>query len=225
MTWLRVFLRRLGGVIFKRRVERDLEEEIRSHLEMQIEENLRRGMTPEEARQAASRKFGGVVQVREAYRDRLTLPALETAFQDLRYGLRMLRRNPGFTFVAVLTLALGIGANTAIFSVVNAVLLRSLPYRDPDRLVMLSYYRAREGAQFATGSWYLDWRDQAKAFEQIAAYRTDDADLTGNGEPERLTAGTVSARLFATLGVAPALGRDFTPEDDTGNGAPVVILS
>jgi putative ABC transport system permease protein len=225
MTWLRVFFHRLCGMISKRRLERDLEEEIHSHLEMQIEENLRQGMSPEEARQAASRKFGGIVQVKEAYRDRLSLPALETAFQDLRYGLRMLRRNPGFTFVAVLTLALGIGANTAIFSVVNAVLLRSLPYRDPDRLVMLSYYRAREGAQFATGSWYLDWRDQAKAFEQIASYRFGTADLTGSGEPERLSAAFISSNLFATLGVDPALGRAFTSEEDTYGGPLAVILS
>jgi putative ABC transport system permease protein len=226
MTWLRVFFHRLRGMIFKRRFERDLEDEIRSHLEMQIEENVRQGMTSEEARQAASRKFGGVVQVKEAYRDRLSLPALETAFQDLRYGLRMLRRNPGFTFVAVLTLALGIGANTAIFSVVNAVLLRSLPYRDPDRLVLVGHYRANYGGcDFALGADFLDWRDQAKAFEQIAAYAFDTADLMGNGEPERLNAGMVSASLFSTLGVAPTLGRAFTLEEDTLGGPPAVILS
>jgi len=186
MTWLRVFFHRLCGMIFKRRLERDLQEEIRSHLEMQIEENLRQGMTPEEARQAAFRKFGGVVQVKEAYRDRLSLPGVETAFQDLRYGLRMLRRNPGFTFVAVLTLALGIGANTAIFSVVNAVLLRGLPYRNPDRLVLLSQYRAVAEMDGANGETFLEWRDQAKAFEQLAAYTSDSAVLTGSGEPERL---------------------------------------
>lgn len=146
-------------------------------------------------------------------------------FQDLRFGLRMLRKNPGFTIIAVMTLALGVGANTAIFSVVNAVLLRSLPYREPDRLVMLSYYRAREGSRFATGSWYLDWRDQAKTFEQIAAYYFDTVDLTGSGEPERLSAAFVSANLFATLGVNPALGRAFTPEEDTYGGPPAVILS
>ncbi|MBO0857476.1 MAG: ABC transporter permease, partial [Chloracidobacterium sp.] len=225
MIWLRIFFHRLSGMIFRRRFEQDMEEEIRSHIEMQIEENVRRGMAPEEAREAASRKFGGVAQVKEAYRDRLSLAAVETTFQDLRFGLRMLRRNPVFTFVAGLTLALGIGANTAIFSVVNAVLLRSLPYREPDRLVMLSYYRAREGARLATGSFYLDWRDQAKAFEQIAAYYFDTADLTGSGEPERLSAAAISANLFATLGVDPALGRAFTPEEDTYGGPPAVILS
>src|SRR5262245_43256701 len=214
MTWLRVFFHRLCGMIFKRRLERDLQEEIRSHLEMQIEENVRQGMTPEEARQSASRKFGGVVQVKEAYRDRLSLPAVETAFQDLRYGLRILRRNPGFTFVAVLTLALGIGANTAIFSVVNAVLLRSLPYRDPDRLVFLHQRRPQEGNILALSLDFLNWRDQAKSFEKIAAYDGGTADLTGSGEAERLSVGKVSTDLFATLGVAPALGRGFTPAED-----------
>src|SRR5262245_66249147 len=113
-------------------------------------------------------------------------------FQDFKYGLRMLRKNHSFTFVAVLTLALGIGANTAIFSVVNAVLLRSLPYRDPDRLVAASYYRGIDG-DYAWVTDFQAWRDQEKAFEQIAAYRTDGTDLKGNGEPERLTGGSVSA--------------------------------
>src|SRR6266542_3106162 len=129
---------------------------------------------------------------------------IETLFQDVRYGLWILGRNPGFTFVAALTLSLGIGANTAIFSVVNAVLLRSLPYQDPDRLVMVSFAERR----------FLEWRDQAKAFEQLAAYQIHTADLTGSGEPERLVAGYVSADLFETLGVAPALGRAFTHAED-----------
>jgi putative ABC transport system permease protein len=156
---------------------------------------------------------------------------IETFLQDVRYGVRMLRRNPGFTLIAVLTLALGIGANTAIFSIVNAVLLRPFPYLAPDQLVLLSYYRVRDeraGASFMEGAFgadFLEWRDQAKAFEQIAAYTVGTADLTGSGEPERLIAGNVSADLFATLGVAPALGRAFTPAEDTAGGAPVVILS
>jgi putative ABC transport system permease protein len=146
-------------------------------------------------------------------------------FQDLRYGIRMLRKNPGFTFVAALTLSLGIGVNTAIFSVVNAVLLRSLPYRDPDRLVMVNYSRSRAPNDFTLAAEFLELRDQAKSFEQIAAYRFDAADLTGNGEPERLDACFVSADLFTTLGVAPALGRAFTPSEDTAGGAQAVILS
>ncbi len=145
--------------------------------------------------------------------------------QDLRFGLRMLLKNPGFTFIAALTLALGIGANTAIFSVVNAVLLRPLPYLEPERLVTLSHYRPREGVSVATGGDFLRWRDQSKVFERIAAYRFDTADLTGSGEPERLDAALVSTDMFATLGVAPALGRAFTPEEDTDGGPPVVILS
>lgn len=146
-------------------------------------------------------------------------------FQDLRYGLLMLRKSPGFTFVAALTLSLGIGANTAIFSVVNAVLLRSLPYREPDRLVMVDYSRSRLPNDFALAAEFLEWRDQAKSFEQIAAYRFDTADLTGSGEPERVNACFVSADLFVTIGVAPALGRSFTREEDSMGKAQAVILS
>ena len=150
---------------------------------------------------------------------------IDTFYQDIRYSLRMMRRTPGFTYVAVLTIALGIGANTAIFSVVNAVLLRSLPYRDPDRLVMVRDYSMHGVSDLVSGLDFLEWRDQAKAFEQIAAYRADTVDLTGRGAPERLSAELVSANLFRALGIAPALGRAFTLEEDTAGAAPVVILS
>jgi putative ABC transport system permease protein len=149
----------------------------------------------------------------------------DEVFQDLRYGMRMLGKNPGFTFVAVLTLALGIGANSAIFSVVNAVLLRSLPYRDPDQLALISYYRTKVKRDLTFGANFLEWRNQARSFDRITAYTFDTAVLTGGGEPERLTAGNVSSDLFATLGVAPSLGRAFTPEEDTAGGAQVAILS
>ncbi len=223
--YLRALAAKLRGLFGDRKAERELDDEIETHLRSLTERYVRQGMTEAEAAWAARRQFGNVTLLQEAHRDMRGIRLIDTLFQDLRYGLRMLRKNPGFTLVAVLTLALGIGANSAIFSVVNAVLLRSLPYRDPDRLVLVSYIRAREGSSFARPAEFLDWRDQAKVFEQIGAYRSDAADLTGSGEPERLEAAFVSADLFATLGVAPALGRAFTPEEDTFGGPLAVILS
>jgi hypothetical protein len=135
MTWIRVFIRRLCGLFLKRKLDQELEDEIRAHLEMQIEDDLRQGMSQEEARYAALRKFGGVEQVKESYRDRRSLAVVDSALLDIRYALRMLRRNPGFAAVAMLTLGLGIGANTAIFSMFEGVVLAPLPFRDAERLV------------------------------------------------------------------------------------------
>src|ERR1044072_7978932 len=139
MTRLFIFLSKLRGLFLKPRLEDELATEIQSHLEMQIEELVRQGMSPEEARYAALRKFGGVDQVKETYRDRRTLAWIETFFRDLRYGLRMLRRSPGMTAVAILSLALGIGANTALFSVVGEVLLKTLPVDDQEQLVVFCW--------------------------------------------------------------------------------------
>jgi putative ABC transport system permease protein len=216
MFWLRLIYWRLYGLLRKNRIEREMEEEMRFHLRMRAREKIERGMEPEEAEREARRHFGNMGHLKDLGRDIKGGGFMETILQDLRYGTRMLMRNPGFTLIAVTTLALGIGANAAIFSVVNAVLLRPLPYRDPDRLVIVDGARDRD---------FLRWRDQAKVFESIGAYDGGAAILTGSGEPERLPAPHVSADLFATLGVAPALGRAFTPEEDTVAGAPVVILS
>jgi len=228
--WFYTVPLRLRSLFRRSQVEEELDEEIRYHIERQIEENVAKGMTEEGARYAALRAMGGVEQRKEECRDTRRVRLIEALMQDVSYGLRTLRRSPGFTVVAVLTLALGIGANTAIFSVVNAVLLRSLPYRDPDRLVMLRYNYADEVKGFDYPAVYkvadfLEWREQTKAFEQIAAYQPYTADLTGKGEPERLASAYVSANLFATLGVAPALGRAITQAEETVCDAPVVILS
>jgi putative ABC transport system permease protein len=192
---------RLRAFFFKSKLEEELDEEVGFHLKREIEENIARGMNPEEARFAALRSFGGVERVKEASRDERGIRLLEELWQDLRYGARMLVK--GFTAVAVVALALGIGANTAIFSVVNAVLLRPLPYRDPDRLVLLSYRRESNGFAAATARSFVRWRMQTSTFKQISGYRTATADLTGSGEPGRLEAGIISANLFFWLGWQP----------------------
>jgi putative ABC transport system permease protein len=222
---LRKLFHRLRASLRRGKIEREIDAEMRFHLEMETAENIRRGMSEEEARRAARRSFGGVERTKEAYRDIARFRLVEDLWQDLRYGVRMLRTQPGFSVIAALTLALGIGANSAVFSVVNAVLLRPLPYRDPDRIVTVGHYRAIFDADVVCGADFLEWQDQAKVFEQIVAYSSGRVDLTGSGEPARLGAGFVSADLFATFGVAPARGRAFTLDEDKPGGAPVVILS
>ncbi|MHB8654173.1 MAG: ADOP family duplicated permease [Terriglobia bacterium] len=225
MTWLKHFASRFSALFRKRHIEQDMNDELRSHLDMLIEENVRRGMSRENARYAALQSFGGVEQVKENYRDQRGLPIMETLLQDIRFGLRQLRRNPGFTIVAVLTLALGIGANTAIFSVVNAVVLRPLPYPHSRRLVWITEVIPELNAELVPGGDYVDWRDQNKTLERITAY--DPAvslNLTGRGTPARIHAASVSANFFQTLGVDPQLGRSFTHEEDQPNGPHTVVL-
>jgi len=224
---LRGWLMRLFGLFHRNRREREFAEELESHLAMHIEDNLRARMSPEEARRVALIKLGGVTQVQELHRERRGLPMLETLFHDLRFGARMLFRNPGFTLIAVVTLALGIGANTAIFSVVNAVLLRPLPYPEPGRLVRFWETNPGRGwLEFAASAPnFAHWRKQQSVCEQLAAYEFNTFNFTGSGEPERVAALRVTANLFSVLGVAPAHGRDFLSEEEQSGRNHVAILS
>jgi len=225
MTWLRMVTARLVALFRKGRLEHELDQELSAHLEMVAEEKVRQGMSPEEAWCAALRSFGGVEQVKEVYREQRGLPMIETLIQDTHDGVRQLRGNPGFTAVVVLTLALGIGANTAIFSVVNAVFLRPLPYPQSGRLLWISEVIPALKAELAGGGDYVDWKDYNQTLEQITAYdESGSFNLTGRGTPVRLHAAQVSASFFATLGVDPQLGRRFTPQEDQPNGPHSVIL-
>jgi hypothetical protein len=194
LQWLKVLACGIHGLVTRRQLDEDFQRELDAHLDMLTEENRRRGLPPEEARRAA--------QLRETYRELWGLPWLETLLQDIRYGLRQLRRNPGFTAVAVLTLALGLGANTAIFSVVNTVLLRPLPYRDADRLVTVwSYNRSRGfNTDLVSPLDFGDWKSQNQVFESMAASTEAEYTLTGAGEPALVIAYSFSADYFHVLG-------------------------
>jgi predicted permease len=225
MTRFRLFFSRLSGVFAKRRSRDRLDEELHSHFEYLVEENLAKGMTSEDARAAARRALGHTERIREAWRDQRGLPGLESFFQDIRYGLRMLARNPGFTAVMVATLALGIGANAAIFSVVDAVLLHPLPYRNPARLVVV-WQKNRNGGgnQFPTPS-YLAWEKQKDLFAGFSASTAYSFTLSIGDRPQRIPGDRVTASYFPVLGVRPALGRLFLPEEDVPSGRHVVLLS
>ncbi len=215
---LRASVRRTG-------IERGLSEEIRFHIDQQTAKNVRSGMEPGEARRQALIKFGGIERTKENTRDEYRAALLEDFFRDIRYGARSLGRAPGFTAVATLTLALGIGANTAIFSVVNTVLLKPLSYRDPDRLAFVWERNTTIGKErdLVAPPNYLDWKAQNSVFESLGAYRVNGFPLTGAGEPESVTALTVSSSLFRALGVDAALGRTFTDDEETRKDRVVVL--
>jgi putative ABC transport system permease protein len=222
MAMLNKLRLRLRALFFKSKMEEELVEEVRFHVEREIEENIARGMSPEEARYAALRSFGGVERVKEESRDERGIRLFDEVWQDLRYGARMLRTQPGFTLIAVITLALGIGANTAIFSVVNAVLLRPLPCEDPDRLVAFSQQGRPEYCSLPD---FADWREQSRSFERMAAFTDRAFNLTGVGEAERLPGQTITSDLFPALSIPLAFGRSFLPEEDRPGVSGVVILS
>jgi len=252
MTWLRMTVSRWAAMFRKARLEQELDEELRVHLEMSIEENLRRGMSPEEARCAARREFGGVDQAKEAYRDRRGWPMIDALFQDVRYGSRMLRKNLGLTLVAVLTLSLGIGVNTAIFTAYDAVALRPLQAKDPSRVVNI--YRRTAEDRWGEGFTYSDYkyyRDHNTVFSGLIAAAYVELVLSGapgasnpagmwgggistaagfrfpqtmSGSAEFLRGTMVSENYFQVLGVNAVRGRTFLPGEDNVPGAPPVAM-
>jgi putative ABC transport system permease protein len=221
VNWLRSFFRRNTA-------EKELGSELRFHIERQVEENMAAGMTPQEARRAAAREFGGVEQVKEECRDTRRVNYLENLGKDVRYGFRMLRKSPSFTFFAVAVLALGIAANSAIFSIADAVLIRPLPYTDANQLVIVWEDASAYGFPKDTpapGN-FSDWKARNQVFSDVAATSFGGSfNLIGAGTPEKLTGRSVTANLLSVLGVTPEIGRDFRPEDDVPGATPVAILS
>jgi predicted permease len=227
MNLLQTIRRRFRALARKGKLDVEMDEEMRAHIEMRTQKNVETGMNPEEARFAALRQFGWTESIKETCREQRGIGWLENLGQDLRFGARQLRKNPGFTAVAVLTLALGIGANTAMFSLVNGVLLKPLPYRDSDRLVSLSENQREQGQDYVnlTAPGFTDWRRQSTVFEDLAAYQPGGFDLTGTGDPARLSGIRASASLFPLLRVQPELGRGFTQAEDTFEGDRVAVIA
>ena len=217
ITSLRQLFYRLSSFFRRAQIDRDLDAEISSHLQFAIDENLQRGLSPAEARRQALLRFGGSQQAKENHRDARSLPFLETLIQDLRFAFRMLRKSPGFTTVAVLTLALGIGTNTAIFSLVNGILLAPLPYPNPEQLVSITGTYPKGGV--------VAMRDQIRTMDVAAYYEGHEFNLTGQGEPLRLTGTVVSAEFFSVLGARPELGRTLVPGEDIPGQDNYVVLS
>jgi putative ABC transport system permease protein len=217
--------RRLRALVRKQEMERALDEEMRYHLEREIEQNLQSGLTPREACSSALKAFGGVEQAKEECREARGTKFIEELWQDLHYGGRVLLKKPGFTFVVVLTLALGIGATTAIFTLVNSVLLRQLPFKEPERLVWIWSVRQENNSRPFTLPEFIDYRDQNRTFEGLAAFTTWNANLTDAGDAERVQGARVSANFFQLLGVEPLAGRTLLPEDDRPGNQHVVVLS
>jgi predicted permease len=228
--WLHTLPLRLRSLFHRNQVEQDLSEELQYHLEQKTKEYTASGMAPEEARRKARREFGGIEQTKEICRDTRRVSLLETLSQDVRFGLRMLRKSPGFTAVAVLTLALGIGATTAVFSLVSAILLKPLPFPNPDQIVLPELV-SPPGVNL--GSDYFPWSQtqfrflaqDSHPFQAVAAFQNDSFNLTGTDVPSFLDGFRVSAEFFPALGISPALGRGFTAEEDRPGHEYEVVLS
>jgi predicted permease len=226
MGWLHGIRLRLRGFLRRRQLERDLEDELQFHLKMRALRNREAGMSANEAMDAARRRFGNPVWWKESIRDMWSLGLLESVLQDLRYAGRSLLKTPGFAAAAILVLTLGIGSATGIFSLLNAVILRGIPFPSPERLVLLWGNVQRQKIERRGNSYpdYLDWKSQSTSFEGMAAYSNDSFNLTGVAEPERLAGEWVSAGYFDLLGVAPIAGRAIAPGDDVSGNPNTVVL-
>jgi len=230
MNGIRTLRLGMRSLLHRDREERRIDEEMRFHIEMQTAQNVQRGMSPQAARTAALRAFGGVEKAKEQCRETWVARCWEELAQDVRYGLRSLRKSPGFAAVVVVSLALGIGANTAIFSAVHSVLLRPLPYAGGDRVIVLRQQEKLAGLDDVgiSALEMADYRARSRTLSGIAEYHTmtfNLVNLVRHGAPERVRTGVVSSNFFSVLGVKPLLGRDFAPEDEKPGAVPVLVLS
>jgi predicted permease len=227
LAWIRTLPSRVRTWISSRQVDQEFDQELKTHLDLSTQENIDRGMQPEAARRAALIRLGGLTQLKETNRELRSLPLVETLMQDVRYALRMLRKSPGFTTVAVLTLALGIGANTAIFSVVYAVLLKPLPYTKPEQLFNVFEAKPQEGVGGTGWSYpnFAEFREQNRIFSEMSGAQEHQLTLTGRGEPSVIDASIVTPEVFSVFNQKPLAGRAFSSEDGKPGASPVVILS
>ena len=209
----------------RRRAERELDDEIRSHIEMEIRLNIERGMAPDEARSAAIRRFGSVAIAKEDSRQMWGFTMIESVWQDVKYAVRMLVKNPAFTSMAVLTLAVGIGANTAVFSIVNSILLKPLAYPHPEQLVQPEFHRANGEREGASDDEFGFWKEHVRSFESTAAYAgiSSGFNFAGQTQAVRAKGQRVSESFFRTLGITPSRGRTFLPDEDRPNAAGVCV--
>jgi putative ABC transport system permease protein len=217
------FYLRVRGALLPGRAEREMEEEMSFHLEQEIEKHMRAGLTQRAARRRALIAFGGMEANREAMRDGRGGRWLDDLLVDIRYAMRWQLRAPGFTSVAVLTLALGIGATTALFAVLNSVLLEPLPYPESDRLAMVYARNDERGGVNVSYPDHLSWKEQVKSFPQLGIFQWTSSTISGGEQAERISSADVSADLFSVLGVAPELGREITPAEQQ-QGARVALI-
>lgn len=227
MNWLNEFGRRIGMLFGRKQFDREMDDEIRLHVALREEEHAGNGLSPEEAHMAAQKHFGNTLALREESHEAWGWAWLEHLSQDLRFAVRMLRKSPGFTAIAILTLALGIGANTAIFSVVYGVLLQPLPYAQPSQLMVLNETTPKVGTVSVSYPNFLDWRKASHSFSQMAAVSRVGFNLAGAGvsQPETINGDAVSPNFLSMIGVRPFLGRDFAPSEENPGTAPVVLIA